>query len=220
MSCVSSGVRHAWLALALVIAVAPVARAEDAPDEDDDDASPYVPLARHSIAVGFLGHGTRIAGVSESGGGPVVELALGIGRWQPFAEAMIASAGASSWTAPATDMRVDGWMGRGGLGIRWLARQFAPDDGGAFELYLQAFAGVERFWWHDGTRLLRPDVGVGLGTQIRVFAFHDLTMRLDARVLFTPADRDGMWVSCRGACPSSSQDGSASGFMTGIEVAW
>jgi len=209
VSCVSSEVRHVWVSLALVLASA----------QAGADGH-YVPVASHSISLGFSGHGTHIDGASETGGGPTLELALGVGRWQPFVEGMISTAGVGSWTMPAVDDRVDGWMGRGGLGLRWIARQFRPDPSGAIELYLQAIAGVEKFWWHDGTRLTRPDVGVGFGTQIRVFPFHGFTTRIDVRLLFTPTDRESAWVSCRGTCTAATNDGSAAGFMTGMQFGW
>src|SRR5258706_9482331 len=121
----------------------------------------------------------------------------------------------------ALDSRVDGWMGRGGLGVRWLAREFEPDPSLGIELSLEALAGLEKFWWHDGSRMSRPDVGIGTGTQFRAYDWHAFTFRIDVRLMFTPSDRDGLWVSCRGTtCPPSGQHTSSTGFMTGIGVAW
>jgi hypothetical protein len=207
-------VRH--VSLVLVLALVGTAHA------DDDDSDPiYTPVASHSFGVELGGHATRIGGVSETGWGMSVEAALGVNRWQPFAEAMFASVGVGSWNMPASETTLDGWMGRGGLGVRWIARQFEPDPDGAIELYLQALAGIEKFWWHDGGRLTRPDFGVGMGTQVRAYHMHGFTFRIDARIMFTPSDRDGLWVTCRGStCPPSGQNTSSTGFMTGIGVAF
>jgi hypothetical protein len=206
-------VRHVALALALVVAAA-------APARGDDDGPEYVPAAKRSIGFGIVGHASRIGGVSEGGGGPSLELAVGVGRWQPFAEAAVSSAGFESWTMPAAESRIDGWMARGGLGVRWIATQFMLEPGAAFEMYLETFGGFERFWWNAGGRLTRPDVGVGVGTQVRVWKPFHTTIRLDARIVFTPGDRNGLWVSCRGSCPPSSQSTSSTGLMAGLGWAW
>lgn len=198
--------RHVWLLLVLVTTTA--------------HADDYVPAPSRSFAIGLGGYGNYVNGVSETGYGPSLELAIGVGRWQPFLEGSIATASVGSWTMSALDSHIDGWMGRAGAGVRWLARQFRPDPDGTIELYLDAFAGVERFWWHDGTRITRPDVGVGFGTQVRMLEFHNLTTRIDVRLVFTPTDRDSALISCRGTCTPMTTNDSSVGFMGGIQLGW
>jgi hypothetical protein len=220
VSCVWSGVRHAGLASVLVIAAtAATARAEG-------DEPRFLPVGARSLALGFEGHAGRIGGVSEAGYGGYLELALGAGRWQPFVDGALATTGVNSWTAPAADTRVDGAMMRGGLGVRWIAAQFVPDPSGAVELAFETFAGIERYTWHDGSRLRRPDLGVGVATQIRIARPFHLTFRIGMRVVFAPSDRDGPWVACRSSSPDSgcdappAQQTSSAGFLTQIGFAW
>ncbi len=145
--------------------------------------------------------------------GPGLELALGSGRWQYFGELALAHVDTETTMA-------SGWMGRGGLGVRWIARQFQPEPGGAVELFLEAVTGVERYWWQDGGQLTRPDLGAGVGMQVRVWALHGLTLRLDTRVVFTPSDRDAALVACRGGgCPAGTST-SVAGFVGGLGVGW
>jgi hypothetical protein len=188
--------------LLVVGASAPLARdarAEKVVDEDGEFAA----MPRRSIAIGIAGHGTRLGGRSESGFGPSLELALGRERWQYFVEGGFATAGLDAWTTGVADMRVDGRMLRGGLGTRWLARQFR-DGSGAIELFLSSLVGVQRFSLDDGTRLTRPEIAVGFGLQGRMLERPRFGFRLDARVLFTP-HRD---------------DEASTGFMGGVALVW
>jgi hypothetical protein len=170
-----------------------------------------------SLAIGVQGHGTRIGGRSEGGFGPSLELALGRDRWQYFAEASIASTGRNDWTTPAADTDIDGKLARGGIGLRWLARQFQVDTSGGLELFLLSALGFQRFYFDDG-RLTRPEVALGFGLQGRTYKRPRLAFRLDARVLFTPNDRESVLVACRGTCMT--ETGSSTGFLTGIALAW
>lgn len=202
--------RRVALALTTLAALAGVVRADEDPD--------HVPFKRLSAAIGVQGHGTRIGGRSEGGFGPTLELALGRGRWQYLAEGAIATSSMSDWTTPATEMDIDGSLLRGGIGARWLARQFMPDDSGGIELVLHSLLGVQRFYFDDGSRLLRPELAVGAGVQGRVYRRPRLAFRIEARVLFTPNDRETALVACRGRC--ANETGSSTGFMTGIAFAW
>lgn len=149
-----------------------------------------------------------------------LELALGSGRWQYFLEGALSHTDAGSTMAGAPEYDAHGWTGRGGAGVRWLARQFVPDPDGAVELYLEAFTGIERYWWQDGGELTRPDLGAGIGMQVRAWSFHGLTMRLGMRVVFTPTDRDTALVSCRGSgCPVGTST-SVAGLVAHLGVAW
>lgn len=203
--------RLSWTLLAVALAVAPaVAHA--------DDDGEFVGFPKRSIAISGLGHGSHIGGLSESGFGAALELAIGRGRWQYFGEAALSSAGYSSWTTGIDEMRVDGKMLHGGLGVRWLARQFRPDSGGGFEMFLLSLLGLQRFYFDDGGRLTRPEVALGAGFEVRLYKRPKLAIRVDGRVLFTPNDRDSTLVSCRGRCDM--EDGGATGFMTAFGIAW
>ncbi len=202
------------VALVALVAVTSAARADDDDDTDEDGA--FVPVPKLSLGVAFNGHGMRIHGRSESGYGLSAEIGLGRGRWQYLVEGGFAAAGMNAWTTGAADMRIDGRLLRGGLGARWIARQFRPDSKGAFELFLLSLVGAQRFAMDDGTRLSRPELAFGFGLQGRSFRRPRFAVRLEARVLFTPEDRDDA-PACRGRCMEPS---ASTGFMGGIGVAW
>jgi len=186
--------------------------------DDDTDDDGFKPLPRRSVGFGFQGHGTRIGGRSEGGFGPTLEVALGRDRWQYFAEASIASTGMNDWTTPAVETRVNGRLVRGGVGLRWIARQFAPDESGGVELFLLSALGAQRFYFEDGGRLSRPEIALGFGIQGRVFSGPRIAFRFDVRAVFTPNSRESALVACRGDCVM--ETGSSTGFLTGIVLAW
>lgn len=206
MSCVERDVHRIALCLVLLAATA---RA------DDGDDGPFVAAPGHAFAVGVMGRASHLGGVDEGGAAGNLEFALGSGRFQYFAEALLGAANLEMPAAPA------GYIARGGVGVRWLARQFQPDSsGGGAELYLEAITGVERYWWQDGGRLTRPDLGVGVGMQMRAWGFHGVTVRLGSRIVFAPTDRDAALVACRGTgCPIGTSTGVA-GLMAGLMVGW
>jgi hypothetical protein len=183
-------VRCLALTVAAILAASPSVRAE--PDSDDEDAS-YAPMPARSVGVSLAGHGSRIDGASEGGFGPALEVALGRGRWQYFAESGIAGVGRDlardAMSVPAE--RIDGRMVRGALGTRWIARQWSPASEGGIELLLTSLIGAQRFYFDDGLRRSRPQVGLGFGAQFRGYRRIKLAFRLDTRVLFTPGERAG-----------------------------
>ncbi len=198
------------IALGLLL-VASAARADD---------DPFHAVPSHSLAAAFVAHTSQIGSDVEGGEGAGVECALGSGRWQYFAEGSLDHTDAGSTMAGAPEYDAHGWRGRGGVGVRWIARQFVPEPGGAMELYLEAVTGVERYWWQDGGELTRPDLGAGIGMQIRAWAFHGLALRLGARVVFPPTDRGGPLVACRGSgCPMGTST-SPAGLGLTLGVAW
>jgi hypothetical protein len=199
------------MTFAVLAALASVANAED---EDPD----HVPFQRTSIGVGVQGHGSRIGGQSEGGFGPNLELAVGRGRWQYLAEGAFASSNLSDGSTPAPQMDIAGRMFRGGVGLRWLARQFMFDRSGGVELLLSSLLGVQRLSFDDGGRLVRPELALGVGIQGRGFRRPRLAVRLESRVVFTPNAREGTLVACRVSC--ANEAGSSTGFMTGIAFAW
>lgn len=198
-----------------LLAATSVARADD--DDEDDEDGAFVALPTYSIGVLLAGHGTRIGGHSETGFGSSLELALGGGRWQYFVEGGIATSSMTAGTTGTSAMDVGGSMAHGGLGARWLARQFRPDSGAGVELYLLSRVGVERFHLED-VRLIRPELALGFGLQVRLFSRPRLAFRLDARVLYTPSDPDDALVACTGNC--AAEAGSSTGFATGLGFAW
>lgn len=202
-----------WALAVALVATTGVAHADD--DYEDEDGE-FVPVPKRSIAVSFGGHGTRIGGISEAGVGPSLELALGGGRWQYFAEGAIH--GSSLTTTAAADTQVRGRMVHAGFGARWIARQFRPDSGGGIELFLLGRGGLQRFYLDDGTRLGRPELALGFGIQGRLYKRPRIAFRLDLRVLLTPNDRDEALVACSGRCMT--EDSSSNGFSTGIGFAW
>ena len=202
--------RVSALVCVLLLVATGLARADE-PYEDDDGA--FVPKPKRSIAIAFGGHGTRIGGHSEVGLGPSLELALGSGRWQYFAEGSLHSA----TVRPSTSESITGRMVSGGAGLRWLARQFRPGEGGGIELFLLSRLGYERFYLRDGSRLGRPEIALGFGLQGRMYKRPRIAFRLDMRVLLTPNDRDEELAVCRGRCMTES---ASTGFSTGVGFAW
>jgi hypothetical protein len=187
-------VRALPLACLALVLLSGVARADDTIDDEDGD---FVPLPKRSIGIAFGGHGTRIHGVSESGVGPSLELALGNDRWQYVAEGGFAT---SNHTMPSTEAAIGGHVWRAAGGVRWLARQFRPDSHGGIELFVLSLAGVQRYHLDDGMRLTRAELALGFGMQARIYKKPRLTFRIDARVLLTPND--------------------PTGFMSGVGFAW
>jgi hypothetical protein len=99
--------------------------------------------------------------------------------------------------------------------VRWLARQFRDDNKtGGFEMFLVAALGMERFYLDDGTRLSRPEVGLGFGMQGRLYKRPRIGTRMDIRLLFTP---DGDEV-CRGRCMGEA--GANTGFAFAMGFIW
>jgi len=164
--------------------------------DDEDDA--FQPVPKRSVAIAVLGHATHIGDRAEGGIGPALELGLGRGRWMYFVEGALASVSVGDAQMP---MQLNGRMLHGGIGVRWLARQLRDSNKvGGLELFLQSIAGVQRFYFNDGTRLLRPELAVGFGMQARAFRRPRLAVRFDLRALVA--------------------SGNDTGFMGGIGVAW
>lgn len=187
-------------ALALLVVLTGAARADEEPDPDGD----YAAFPRRSYAIGFQIHGTRVDGRSESGVGPSVEAALGRGRWQYLVEAALSDTNRDPTMSSggSDDMRVDGRLWRGGLGARWLARQFRPDSSGGVELFLHSLVGAQRYRYDDGVKTTRPEVSLGFGIQVRGYNKPRFAFRIDMRVLFTARTED------------------STGFLTGLTLAW
>jgi hypothetical protein len=194
------------------------ARADD--DDDDDDDGDYEPFPTRSIGIGGYGHATHVANHAEGGFGPTLELAYGRGRWQYLVEGSYASSDRDPTTMMLSpgEERVSGHQWRGVLGARWLARQFMPDSSGGVELFLMSLAGIQHYHYAGGSKLTRPEVGLGVGIQGRVYKKPKLAFRLDMRLLFTPDEEDSAFVRCRELC--TTQQRSTTGFMTGMAFAW
>jgi len=161
-----------------------------ADDDDEDEDGEFIGVPKFSVGLMVGGHGTRLDGKSESGFGTSLELALGSQRWQYFVEAGLGTSNIAPSTTNTSYM-VTGRMVQGGLGARWIARQFRPDSDGGIELYLLSRAGMERFYLDDDTRTSRPELDFGFGLQGRIYKRPRLAFRLDARVLLTPNESPG-----------------------------
>ncbi len=178
----------------------------------------FVAAPGRAVSLGFVAHASHLGATGEGDTGADLEAALGDGRTQYFGEVSLASATIEQMQGPSSGET--GHAGRAGVGVRWLARQFQPVRGGGVEMFLEAVTGIERYWWSDGGRLTRPDLGVGIGLQMRAWEFHGLTMRLGSRIVFAPTDRESSFVICRGTgCPTGAST-SIAGFTTGVVVAW
>jgi hypothetical protein len=157
---------------------------------DDGEEPEYSPFPRVSLAGAFQIHGSELAGHYERDAGVAVELAAGNGRWQYLVE----GSGASG-----ERMHTPGAVARGALGIRWLARQFAPESDQTIELFAVGTGGAARYSL-DGAVATRGELSLGAGMQIRLLHHPRFAIRFDARTLFTGTSRTG--------------------FVTGFGVAW
>jgi hypothetical protein len=195
-------------AVAIVCCVANAARAE----------APYVSWPRWAPELGLGAHVSRIGARSEGGVDGVASLAFGTGRWQLYGRATLGTAGFDNTaTTPALAMAVDGsrtWLGGG---LRWLARQYAVDDA-LIEMDLDVQSGIQRYAFGDGTTLVRPDIAIGAGWDVRVPTSHQMTTRIEVRVVFTPNDAKASPIACRGTCDASA--GTTSGIDMGLTLAW
>ena len=183
---------------------------------DVEDRDPVLPQTRQ-VAAGLIGHGGRYLGQSMGGWGPFVEVAAGRGRFQYFAEL----GGMRITIGEDADQR-RGMFVRGGAGVRWLARSFQLDERISIDMNLEAFAGLGQLRWEQAERVLRPDLGVGLGYQVRKLAGWKLTMRVSARAYWAPHDHSAAPVSCRSTTPCSTDaaPSSSSGLMALFGFAW
>jgi hypothetical protein len=171
-----------------------------------DDTAPS-----RSISVGFVAQATRLAEQPNRNLGASVELALGRGRWQYFGEVGVLAVSIGEEVIRDHE----GYMLRGGAGVRWLARTFRAGRGG-LDLGLEAVAAVEDIRWTRGGHLLRPELGVGFCWDVRVPWF---VSRTSIRIVHAPR-ADAMDVpACRGSCASTPSP-SAAGFMVITGLAW
>jgi hypothetical protein len=206
VSCVFAGVSRVLIA-AIVICAASAAAAEGT----------YTPWPRWAPELGFGAHVSQIGARSEGGVDGVLALAYGTGRLQLFGEATLGTAGFDNTaTTPALQMSIDGsrtWLGGG---ARWLARQVAVERELLVEMALHAQAGVERYAFSDGSVIVRPDVAIGVGVDIRTPTIHQLTSRIEVRIVFAP--NDGAAIACRGTCDERAS--MTPGLDMGITFAW
>jgi len=185
-----------------------IARAEE--DEDGD----FVAQPTRSVGVSLLAHGSRLGGRSETGIGLALDLGIGRGRWLYFLEGGIASS-----TVGEPPMMTPGRVAHGGLGARWLARQFRNENKTVgFDMFLSGLLGVERFYLDDGTRLTRPQLALGFGSHARIYKRPRLGVLFDFRIVFTPSDDENVLVACRGRCMG--EPGTNTGFVVGMGVTW
>jgi hypothetical protein len=203
------------VAPALVVASVGGARADD--DDDGDVDGEFKPFPRLGLAGGVTVRASRLGGQPETGVGLTFELAAGRGRWQYFVEGSGSTSRVSTSTVDP-NATIGGNVWSGGLGVRWLARQFRFNSAAGFELLLLSRAGYQRYSLDDNTRLGRPELAFGFGIQGRKYKRPRLAFRIDMRVLFTPNDAEDMLASCRGRCMN--EVGSSTGFSTGIGFAW
>jgi hypothetical protein len=195
------------LSVLAVIAVTGLARAEG---EDRDP----IPMQGRTVALGIMGHGGRYLGHDEGGFGPYLEVAATSRRWSYFAEL-----GATKLASKDTERT--GLFPRGGIGVRWLARSFLFDGHGGIDMNLEAFAGLGQLRWDHGEHVLRPDLGVGVGYQIRLLKPWKLALRVSARAYFAPNDHSAAPMAvCRGTCSTEVPRSSSSGLMALFGFVW
>ena len=145
--------------------------------------------ASADAGLSLLAHVGNLDGRSASTMAGDLELGITDDRWQYFGEL----AGGRAWIAD----EIAGITARAGIGVRWRARSLELGRNASLDMTLEAVTGVERYWWETGERRTRPDVGAGVGWQLRGHGFG--TMRASARVVFAPSDPT--LAVCRGDCP-------------------
>ncbi len=146
-----------------------------------DGLHPYAPVSTSLSVMIRDDHG---GGTETTSAGATLELAVGSGRFQYFAE------GTSAFLQ-STD---SGSEMRGGLGVRWLARSFEIGREGAFELDLEGLTGLTRLHHDAGDTRVYPDVGFGVGWAVRMLDPR-IVFRVSARAMFEQTRRDGMSAS-------------------------
>jgi hypothetical protein len=159
--------------------------------------------------VGVFGNYTHLGGVQAGGFGLDVELRAKRGSVQYFAEGAVAYL-----MVGATDSDQTGLEARTGAGVRWIARSVGDRDGG-FDLYLEAGAGLEGYWW-SGRHVVRPDATIGWGWQVR--AGKTVSLRSGLRALLAN-DQQGIAVACRG-CASSPAETVDMGMLAVMGMTW
>lgn len=169
------------------------------------------PVRPVSAGVFFTGGATAVAESSASMIGASVELAAGWGRTQLFVENGFAWMQIGPQLAPRS-----GRMLRGALGVRWIARSWQIDRSAAVEMPFEAVAGAQRVSWDDQV-LVRPEIAVGTGIQIRAFQRPRFTVRFGMRVVWTPPDDAAVAMRCTGDCAPSPRGNT--GFMVVLGVA-
>lgn len=155
-----------------------------------------------SFALGWTIGGIELGPAPMGDNGLGGELALGLGRWQVFAEGNVGR-------AHITDADAEGWRTRGGIGARWIARAMHVDAHGGPEMLLEAGLGMDRIDWDTGGAIQRPDVSFGWAMQMRYAGKVQGGIRFGVRVLLATApDADTvMRIACRGPCPEGGEAG-------------
>ena len=138
-----------------------------------DGIHPYSPISPSLSVMVRDDHG----GTESTAVGVTLELAVGSGRFQYFAEG-------SSATLQRTDRAREL---RGGLGVRWLARSFELGRHSAFELDVEGVTGITRL--ESGATRVYPDLGFGVGWAVRLVDPR-LVFRISARAMFEQTQRD------------------------------
>ena len=184
-----------------------------APARADVETSDPAPMPARSIAAGIAGHGGRYLGRPEGGWGPFVEVALGYRRFQYALELAVMPI-KTGYEGPERR----GVAVRGGAVVRWLARSFVLTDRLALEMHLEAFAGAAQLRWENAERVWRPDLGVGVGYQIRWIP--TVAFRLSARAYFAPHDRSAAPTACLATTPCKPESSSSTGLFALFGAAW
>lgn len=187
------------------LAIAGLLASGPAQAETGAESNPGLPpVAGRSITLGFTGQGGKVAGVPLGSVGPSVELALGHRRLQSFVEGSVSLV----WLGVDTD-RSTGVQWRGGVGVRWLARSFELGRRASLDMHLEAVGGMSRFQLEDRARFSRPDLGIGVGYQLRAFReranrpARQVAFRVSARAVFARSDSRDEQIACRGTCEMS-----------------
>jgi hypothetical protein len=172
------------------LAIASILVAATALPAHAEHMHPYSPV---SATLSMMIRDDHSGGDETTAAGSALELAIGSGRFQYFAEGSIA---AIQSIAGGTEVR-------GGGGIRWLARSFEIGHV-ALEMHLEGVAGYTRMTRDsDGLHEKYPDVGFGVGWSVRV---HDprILFRISARAVFAQNEKDQMTECPVGPCDRSS----------------
>jgi hypothetical protein len=157
----------------------------------------------------FVDRQGALDGVTENGYGPTLELALGAGRTQYFLE------GGVGWMTRGNHIREPGFMVRGGLGARYIARSFDFQGEGAIEMTLDGLVGAEKTWWRDDA-IVRPDFVLGVGLQMRKYGDPHVMIRASIRVFFAPTPGDDPMTAARDTTPAAALTNGGLMFAVGV----
>jgi len=149
--------------------------------------------ARADIVAGLLIDATHLGGIQAGGADFYVESAIPVARrLQLFGQV-----GVGYLAVGVIDAAQSGAQGRLAAGVRWRPITWGDPDDGGVDLYVEAAAGANGYWW-GGHTLARPDADLGWGFQVRAKGKHRTVMLRSGIEVLVSTDTAEPTFACRG----------------------